>query len=147
MKVTNDLEELLRRIRLDHEEIVERFRFSTGVPKMPSDSVQQLSTWPQLNRLSSIICTVTWRTSPRRLRYLCAGGHRTFEAQPGRVLPVFVGGPYDDTYVNGRLRIGVIHQQVGLELKWYLVATVFTWTTCLKACSATAKTPRSIRVC
>ncbi|EPJ76055.1 hypothetical protein BTR19_20745 [Pseudomonas fluorescens] len=30
------------------------------------------------------------------------------------------GGPYDDTYVNGRLRIGVIHQQVGLELKWYL---------------------------
>ncbi len=27
MKVTKDLTELLRRIRLDHEEIIERFRF------------------------------------------------------------------------------------------------------------------------
>ncbi|HEX5841952.1 MAG TPA: EAL domain-containing protein, partial [Pseudomonas sp.] len=31
-------------------------------------------------------------------------------------------GDFDGAYVHGRLRIGMIHQQVGLELKWYLGA-------------------------
>lgn len=31
-------------------------------------------------------------------------------------------GPFDREYLNGRLRIGLIHQVVGVEPKWYLAA-------------------------
>ncbi|WAG79219.1 EAL domain-containing protein [Metapseudomonas furukawaii] len=31
-------------------------------------------------------------------------------------------GPYDREYVENRLRVGLVHQQVGVDLKWYLGA-------------------------
>ena len=31
-------------------------------------------------------------------------------------------GPYDDSYLRDRLQIGLVHQQVGIDLKWYLGA-------------------------
>ena len=31
-------------------------------------------------------------------------------------------GPYDHQYVHDRLRVGMVHERVGLELKWYLGA-------------------------
>ncbi|WXL27918.1 EAL domain-containing protein [Ectopseudomonas mendocina] len=31
-------------------------------------------------------------------------------------------GPYDNDYVSSRLRIGLVHQLAGIELKWYLAA-------------------------
>lgn len=31
-------------------------------------------------------------------------------------------GRYDETYVNERLKIGAVHEQIGLDVKWYLGA-------------------------
>ena len=33
-----------------------------------------------------------------------------------------LNGPYDYQYVHDRLRVGMVHERVGLELKWYLGA-------------------------
>ncbi len=44
-------------------------------------------------------------------------------------------GPYDRDYVLDRLNIGVVHQRVGLDLKWYLGATGCTSTACSTRCS------------
>lgn len=121
MKVTADLTELLKRIRLDQEEIAERFRFldwsAADAERLSAAAARMAPAQPTfINRLyrhleqfatpSALLRTPEITT---RLKHSQAEYYQRLWA-----------GLYDDAYINSRLRIGVIHQQVGLELKWYL---------------------------
>ncbi|SBW84723.1 hypothetical protein PVE_R2G0697 [Pseudomonas veronii 1YdBTEX2] len=69
MKITEDLAELLRRTRLDPEEIAERFRFldwQEEDAKRLNAAAQQRSRRHRRSKRSSITCTATWKSSPRR---------------------------------------------------------------------------------
>ena len=121
MKVTKDLEELLRRIRLDHEEVVERFRFldwtaedaeRLGAAAQHMAPAQQAFVDHLYRHLANFSTPSALLRAPEVTARLKLSQVEYYQC--------LWGGPYDDTYVNGRLRIGVIHQQVGLELKWYL---------------------------
>lgn len=121
MKVTKDLEELLRRIRLDHEEVVERFRFldwsaedaeRLGAAAQHMAPAQQAFVDHLYRHLTNFSTPSALLRAPEVTARLKLSQVEYYQC--------LWGGPYDDTYVNGRLRIGVIHQQVGLELKWYL---------------------------
>ncbi|WP_297837001.1 protoglobin domain-containing protein, partial [Pseudomonas sp.] len=121
MKVTKDLTELLRRIRLDHEEIVERFRFldwSAEDAERLGSAAQQMAPAQQafIDHLYRHLAKFPTPSALLRVPEVTA---RLKHSQAEYYQRLW-GGPYDDAYVNGRLRIGVIHQQVGLELKWYL---------------------------
>ncbi|MFQ5991996.1 MAG: protoglobin domain-containing protein [Nitrospiraceae bacterium] len=48
-------------------------------------------------------------------------GSRLKEAQKGYLLSL-VTGPYDQTYQEGRLQIGKVHERIGLTPQWYLGA-------------------------
>jgi diguanylate cyclase (GGDEF)-like protein/PAS domain S-box-containing protein len=121
VKVTKDLTELLRRIRLDQEEIVERFRFldwsaedaeRLGAAAQRMAPAQQAFVDHLYRHLAKFPTPSALLRAPDvtvRLKHSQAEYYHSLW-----------GGSYDDDYVNGRLRIGVIHQQVGLELKWYL---------------------------
>ncbi|PTT99093.1 hypothetical protein DBR45_29760, partial [Pseudomonas sp. HMWF031] len=121
MKVKKDLEELLRRIRLDDEEIVERFRFldwsaedaerlhAAAQHMAPAQKAFVDHLYRHLAKFSTPSALLRAPEVTERLKHSQAEYYQCLW-----------GGPYNDTYVNGRLRIGVIHQQVGLELKWYL---------------------------
>ena len=123
MKVTKDLAELLRRIRLDHEEIVERFRFldwsaedaerlgAAARHMAPAQQAFVNHLYEHLEKFPTPSALLRGPDVTARLKHSQADYYHCLW-----------GGPYDDEYVNGRLRIGVIHQQVGLELKWYLGA-------------------------
>jgi len=121
MKVTKDLEELLRRIRLDHEEIVERFRFldwSAEDAERLGAAAQHMAPAQQAF-VDHLYRHLTNFSTPSALLRAPEVTARLKHSQV-EYYQCLWGGSYDDTYVNGRLRIGVIHQQVGLELKWYL---------------------------
>jgi diguanylate cyclase (GGDEF)-like protein/PAS domain S-box-containing protein len=121
MKVTKDLEELLRRIRLDHEEIVERFRFldwSAEDAERLGAAAQYMAPAQQAF-VDHLYRHLTNFSTPSALLRAPEVTARLKHSQV-EYYQCLWGGPFDDTYVNGRLRIGVIHQQVGLELKWYL---------------------------
>ncbi|WP_288096732.1 EAL domain-containing protein [Pseudomonas sp.] len=121
MKVTKDLEELLRRIRLDHEEVVERFRFldwSVEDAERLAAAAQYMAPAQQafVDHLYRHLANFSTPSALLRAPEVTA----RLKLSQVEYYQCLWGGPYDDTYVNGRLRIGVIHQQVGLELKWYL---------------------------
>lgn len=121
MKVTKDLEELLRRIRLDHAEIVERFRFldwSAEDAELLGAAAQHMAPTQQafVDHLYRHLAQFSTPSALLRAPEVTA---RLKQSQ-AEYYQCLWGGPYDDSYVNGRLRIGVIHQQIGLELKWYL---------------------------
>ncbi|MHA6236728.1 EAL domain-containing protein [Pseudomonas fluorescens group sp. PF-69] len=121
MKVTKDLEELLRRIRLDHEEVVERFRFldwSAEDAERLGAAAQHMAPAQQafVDHLYRHLANFSTPSALLRAPEVTA----RLKLSQVEYYQCLWGGPYDDTYVNGRLRIGVIHQQVGLELKWYL---------------------------
>ena len=121
MKVTKDLEELLRRIRLDHEEVVERFRFldwSAEDAERLGAAAQHMAPAQQAF-VDHLYRHLTNFSTPSALLRAPEVTARLKHSQV-EYYQCLWGGPFDDTYVNGRLRIGVIHQQVGLELKWYL---------------------------
>lgn len=121
MKVTKDLEELLRRIRLDHEEVVERFRFldwTAEDAERLGAAAQHMAPAQQafVDHLYRHLANFSTPSALLRVPEVTA----RLKLSQVEYYQCLWGGPYDDTYVNGRLRIGVIHQQVGLELKWYL---------------------------
>ena len=121
MKVTKDLEELIKRIRLDPAEIVERFRFlewSTDDAERLAAAAPCMATAQQafVDRLYRHLAQFATPSALLRTPEVTA---RLKQSQ-AEYYQCLWGGPYDETYVNGRLRIGVIHQQIGLELKWYL---------------------------
>lgn len=123
MRVTKDLTELLRRIRLDREEIIERFRFLDW----SADDAERLGAAAQYMApaqqafVDHLYCHLAKFPTPSALLRTPEITARLKRSQ-AEYYQCLWGGPYDDDYVNGRLRIGVIHQQVGLELKWYLGA-------------------------
>lgn len=123
MKASKDLAELLIRIRIDHEEIVERFRFldwsaedaerlrAAAQHMAPAHKTFVDHLYRHLAKFSTPSALLRAPEVTARLKH-----------SQTEYYQCLWGGPYDDDYVNGRLRIGVIHQQVGLELKWYLGA-------------------------
>ncbi|ESW38040.1 hypothetical protein O164_20245 [Pseudomonas taiwanensis SJ9] len=121
MKVTKDLEELIKRIRLDHAEIVERFRFldwSAEDARRLGVAAQYMAPSQQafVDHLYRHLAEFSTPSALLRTPEVTA---RLKQSQAEYYQRLW-SGPYDETYVNGRLRIGVIHQQIGLELKWYL---------------------------
>ena len=121
MEITNDLAELLRRTRLDPEEIAERFRFldwqeedakrlSAAAQRMePAQQAFVDHLYRHLERFATPSALLRMPEVTARLKQSQIEYYQRLWA-----------GPYNDDYVNGRLRVGVIHQKVGLELKWYL---------------------------
>lgn len=123
MKATENLAELLRRIRLDHEEIVERFRFldwSTQDAERLGAAAQRMAPAQQAF-VDHLYAHLEQFATPSALLRTPEITARLKHSQTEYYQRLW-GGLYDDDYINGRLRIGVIHQQVGLELKWYLGA-------------------------
>jgi len=121
MKVKKDLEELVKRIRLDEEEIVERFRFldwSAEDAKRLGAAAQHMAPAQQafVDHLYRHLAKFSTPSALLRAPEVTA----RLKHSQAEYYQCLWGGPYNDTYVNGRLRIGVIHQQIGLELKWYL---------------------------
>lgn len=121
MKVTKDLQELIRRIRLDHAEIVERFRFldwSAEDAERLNAAAQRMAPAQQafVDHLYRHLAQFSTPSALLRAPEVTA---RLKQSQ-AEYYQCLWGGPYNDSYINGRLRIGVIHQQIGLELKWYL---------------------------
>lgn len=121
MKVTKDLEELLKRIRLDQAEIAERFRFldwSAEDARRLGAAARYMAPSQQafVDHLYRHLAQFSTPSALLRTPEVTA---RLKQSQ-AQYYQCLWGGPYDETYVNGRLRIGVIHQQIGLELKWYL---------------------------
>lgn len=123
MKATENLAELLRRIRLDKEEILERFRFldwKTDDAEQLGAAAQRMAP-AQRDFVDHLYSHLEQFATPSALLRTPEVTARLKHSQTEYYQRLW-GGPYDDDYVNGRLRIGVIHQQVGLELKWYLGA-------------------------
>ena len=121
MKITNDLAELLKRTRLDPEEIAERFRFldwQEEDAKRLSAAAQRMEPAQQAF-VDHLYRHLERFTTPSALLRMPEVTARLKQSQIEYYQRLWAG-PYDDDYVNGRLRIGVIHQKVGLELKWYL---------------------------
>ncbi|CAD5108129.1 putative bifunctional diguanylate cyclase/phosphodiesterase [Zestomonas carbonaria] len=123
MKATEELLELLRRIRLDREEVAERRRFldwhvddalrlKQAAERMaPSQQSFVERLYGHLGNFATPSALLRNPEDVARLKHSQVGYYQRLWA-----------GPFDEDYVGGRLRVGLIHQQVGLELKWYLGA-------------------------
>ena len=108
MKVTKDLEELLKRIRLDHAEIVERFRFldwSAEDARRLGVAAQYMAPSQQafVDHLYRHLAEFSTPSALLRTPEVTA---RLKQSQAEYYQRLW-SGPYDETYVNGRLRIGV----------------------------------------
>jgi diguanylate cyclase (GGDEF)-like protein/PAS domain S-box-containing protein len=123
MKSEEGLQALIRRLGLDHEEIDERHRLldwmatDTRALEAAADDMEpahlafverlyeHLENFPGPAGLIGNSATLA-RLKHSQLEYY----QRLWR------------GPYDQEYLTGRLRIGLIHQLVGVEPKWYLAA-------------------------
>lgn len=121
MKVTEELQALLRRVRLDQQELEERRRF------LAWDEADA----ERLGRSAGRLAGSQERFVERLYRHLedfatpaALLGDAELSARLRRSQAEYYrqlwAGPFDAGYIDGRLRIGLTHQQVGLELKWYL---------------------------
>ncbi|HCF1525244.1 putative bifunctional diguanylate cyclase/phosphodiesterase [Pseudomonas aeruginosa] len=123
MKATEELQELLRRIHLGREEVAERLRFLDW----HRDDAQRLAqtaarmTPAQQAFVERLYGHLEHFATPASLLQNPADVVRLKHSQSEYYQRLW-SGPFDEDYVNGRLRIGLIHHQVGLELKWYLGA-------------------------
>ncbi|WP_437879993.1 putative bifunctional diguanylate cyclase/phosphodiesterase [Pseudomonas sp. LRF_L74] len=117
------LQELMRRIGLDHVEVAERLRL---LDWQRSDEQRLKHTAADMEHAQQTFVDNLYR----HLRNF-PGPARLFQDETvlARLKSSQVDyyrrlwhGPYDDDYVRSRLRIGLIHQQLGVELKWYLGA-------------------------
>jgi diguanylate cyclase (GGDEF)-like protein/PAS domain S-box-containing protein len=123
MKIKETLAELLRRLRLDQEEIGERLRFldwsREDARRLQAHGAQMAEA--QYAFVEQLYGHLEHFATPSALLHSPATVARLKHSQ-GAYYRDLWEGRFDADYVDGRLRIGMIHQQVGLELKWYLGA-------------------------
>lgn len=123
MKIKETFAELRRRLRLDQEEIGERLRFldwspedarrlqAHGAQMAPAQYAFVEQLYGHLEHFATPLALLRSPATVARLKHSQGGYYKDLWT-----------GRFDADYVDGRLRIGMIHQQVGLELKWYLGA-------------------------
>ncbi|MDH0896501.1 MULTISPECIES: EAL domain-containing protein [unclassified Pseudomonas] len=123
MKSEESLQELIRRIGLDLDEVAERHRLldwrrddalrlaaaADGVEEAHRGFVERL--YEHLQDFPGPAGLVNDPDTLGRLKH----SQLEYYQRLWR-------GPFDRDYLNSRLRIGMIHQLVGVELKWYLAA-------------------------
>ncbi|WP_231492901.1 putative bifunctional diguanylate cyclase/phosphodiesterase [Zestomonas thermotolerans] len=121
--MNEELEDLLWRIRLDGEEIAERRRFLdwdeadarrlNGAAARLASSQQAFveRLYAHLGQFSVPSALLDNPQLVERLKHSQGDYYRRLWI-----------GPFDEDYVRGRLRVGMIHQRVGVALKWYLGA-------------------------
>ncbi|PAU56424.1 EAL domain-containing protein [Pseudomonas indica] len=114
---------LLRRIGLDRAEIAERCRFldwrtedaerlgAMAEAMEPAHGAFVDSLYQHLGRFEAPLAILGGKEVVTRLKHSQLGYYRRLWL-----------GPYDRDYVADRLNIGLIHQRVGVEPKWYLGA-------------------------
>ncbi|MCY1269853.1 diguanylate cyclase (GGDEF) domain protein [compost metagenome] len=123
MKATEELQELLRRIRLDREEIAERRHFldwEDEDARRLAAAAERLAP-AQRAFVERLYEHLAQFATPAALLHSPEDVVRLKHSQSDYYQRLW-SGPFDADYVSGRLRIGLIHQQVGLEQKWYLGA-------------------------
>ncbi|WP_447587948.1 EAL domain-containing protein [Aquipseudomonas campi] len=117
------LQELMRRIGLDQDEVSERCRLldwhSTDAQRL-NDAATLMAPAQQafIDRLYEHLDDFT---GPSNLLHTPEVVTRLKHSQLEYYQRLW-HGPYDCDYVSSRLRIGLIHQIAGVELKWYLGA-------------------------
>jgi diguanylate cyclase (GGDEF)-like protein/PAS domain S-box-containing protein len=118
-----EFQELLQHIGLDPKEIGQRLRFldwsaadveqlsrhGAGLQPAHAGFLEQL-----YRRLGEFPATAAIVNDPATISRL--------KHSQGNYYQRLWNGPYDRDYVLDRLRIGWIHQKIGVELKWYLGA-------------------------
>lgn len=123
MHTKEDFAELLRRLRLDPHEQGERLRFLQwsvdDAERLRAASArmqpeQQTFVDQLYGHLQGFATPAALLQSPQTIERLKHSQSAYYED--------LWSGRLDEAYVDGRLRIGMIHQRVGLELKWYLGA-------------------------
>lgn len=114
---------LLRRIGLDRAEVAERCRFldwrtedaerlgAMAEAMEPAHGAFVDSLYQHLGRFEAPLAILGGEEVVTRLKHSQLGYYRRLWL-----------GPYDRDYVADRLNIGLIHQRVGVEPKWYLGA-------------------------
>ncbi|MDX1367567.1 EAL domain-containing protein [Pseudomonas sp.] len=118
-----EFQDLLQHVGLDREEISQRLRFldwsaadvaqlsrhSAGLQPAHADFLEQL-----YRRLGDFPATAAIVNDPATISRLKHSQNDYYQR--------LWNGPYDRDYVLNRLRIGWIHQKIGVDLKWYLGA-------------------------
>ncbi|WP_082629165.1 putative bifunctional diguanylate cyclase/phosphodiesterase [Pseudomonas sp. TTU2014-080ASC] len=117
------LEELMRRMGLTHKEIHNR---SQLLDWQPSDAIRLNE---HAEAMSPAQAVFTDRLYDHLRRFpgpaTLIGDDATLLRLSHSQLEYYQRlwhGPYDEEYVSSRLRIGLVHQLAGIELKWYLAA-------------------------
>lgn len=123
MKPMESLQELIRRLGLDREEIDERQRLldwqvGDGLALAGSADDMEAAHLAFVERLYQHLRNFP---GPARMIDDKATLARLKHSQLDYYQRLW-RGPFDQEYLTGRLRIGLIHQMVGVELKWYLAA-------------------------
>jgi diguanylate cyclase (GGDEF)-like protein/PAS domain S-box-containing protein len=115
------LDELMQRIGINHEEVDERCRLldwqeadaaRLNVTASTMDGVQQAFTERLYQHLEGFNGPASLISNTNTLQRLKRSQLEYYQR--------LWHGPYDGDYVASRLRIGLVHQLAGIELKWYL---------------------------
>jgi diguanylate cyclase (GGDEF)-like protein/PAS domain S-box-containing protein len=118
-----EFQELLQHVGLNREEISQRLRFldwsaadveqlsrhSAALQPAHSDFLDQL--YQRLGEFPATAAIVNDPATITRLKHSQSDYYQRLW-----------NGPYDQSYVLNRLRIGWVHQKIGVDLKWYLGA-------------------------
>jgi diguanylate cyclase (GGDEF)-like protein/PAS domain S-box-containing protein len=118
-----ELQELLQHVGLDRDEISQRLRFldwsAADVEQLsrhsaavqPAHSVFLDNLYRRLGDFPATAAIVSDPATITRLKHSQSDYYQRLW-----------NGPYDQSYVLNRLRIGWVHQKIGVDLKWYLGA-------------------------
>ncbi|MDO9625901.1 MAG: EAL domain-containing protein [Pseudomonas sp.] len=118
-----EFQELLQHVGLDRDEIIQRLRFLDW----SAADIEQLSRYGAAlqsghsdfldhlyQRLGEFPATAAIFNDPATITRLKHSQSDYYQR--------LWNGPYDQDYVLNRLRIGWVHQKIGVDLKWYLGA-------------------------
>jgi len=118
-----EFQELLQHVGLDRDEISQRLRFldwsAADVEQLsrhsaavqPAHSVFLDNLYRRLGDFPATAAIVSDPATISRLKHSQSDYYQRLW-----------NGPYDQSYVLNRLRIGWVHQKIGVDLKWYLGA-------------------------
>ncbi|MDP2243519.1 EAL domain-containing protein [Pseudomonas sp.] len=118
-----EFQELLQHVGLDRDEISQRLRFldwsAADVEQLsrhsaavqPAHSVFLDNLYRRLGDFPATAAIVSDPATITRLKHSQSDYYQRLW-----------NGPYDQSYVLNRLRIGWVHQKIGVDLKWYLGA-------------------------
>ena len=123
MNNAEDFHDLLRHVNIDREEISQRLRFLDW----GAADVEQLSQYaPAVERAHASFLDYLYRRlgeyPATAVIFNDPATITRLKRSQGDYYQRLWNGPHDQTYVRDRLRIGWVHQKIGVDLKWYLGA-------------------------